>query len=89
MYLAWRPDGRELAFTSEHEMACSCYDSDIYVIGYNGGGYRRVTNSPACAALAGLPKGSVRVNVNNYTSSQIWVYVQARRRSSLCWAAAR
>ena len=74
--LAWRPDGRELAFSSGHEQGCSWYDSDIYVIGYHGAGYRRITNSPACAALAGLPKGSVTVNVNNYTSSLIWVYVQ-------------
>ena len=74
--LAWRPDGRELAFSSQHEQACSWYDSDVYVIGYHGAGYRRITNSPACAALAGLPKGSVTVNVNNYTTSLIWVYVQ-------------
>ncbi len=74
--LAWRPDGRELAFSSEHEGACSWYDSDIYGIGYDGGGYRRVTNSPACAVLAGLPKGAVTVNVNNYTSDMIWVYVE-------------
>ena len=74
--LAWRPDGRELAFSSGHEQACSWYDSDVYVIGYQGAGYRRVTNSPACAALAGLPKGSVTINVNNYTNSLIWVYVQ-------------
>ncbi len=74
--LAWRPDGRELAFSSQHEQDCSWYDSDVYVIGYHGAGYRRVTNSPACAALAGLPKGSVRVNVNNYTTSLVWVYVQ-------------
>ncbi len=76
MYLAWRPDGRELAFSSEHEAACSWYDSDVYAIGYDGAGYRRVTNAPACAALASLPRGSVTVNVNNYTSSLIWVYVQ-------------
>jgi hypothetical protein len=74
--LAWRPDGRELAFSSEHEAACSWYDSDVYAIGYDGAGYRRVTNSPACAALAGLPKGSVEVNVTNYTTSLVWVYVQ-------------
>jgi len=74
--LAWRPDGRELAFSSGHEQACSWYDSDVYVIGPTGTGYRRVTNSPACAALAGLPKGSVTVNVNNYTTSLVWVYVQ-------------
>src|SRR5574341_950455 len=73
--LAWRPDGRELAFSSGHELACSWYDSDVYAIGYDGTGYRRVTNSPACAALAGLPKGSVTVDVANYTSSLVWVYV--------------
>jgi hypothetical protein len=74
--LTWRPDGRELAFSSGHEQVCSWYESDIYAIGYNGAGYRRVTNSPACAVLAGLPKGSVTVNVNNYTSDLVWVYVQ-------------
>jgi len=46
--LAWRPDGRELAFSSEHEAACSWFDSDVYAIGYHGAGYRRITNSPAC-----------------------------------------
>jgi hypothetical protein len=74
--LAWRPGGRELAFSSEHEEACSWYQSDVYAIAYNGGGYRRVTNSPACAALATLPKGSVAVDVSNYTSSLVQVYVQ-------------
>jgi TolB protein len=74
--LAWRPDGRELAFSSGHEQGCSWYESDVYAIGANGAGYRRVTNSPACAVLAGLPQGAVTVNVNNYTSTPIWVYVQ-------------
>jgi len=74
--LAWRPDGRELAFSSEHEEACSWYQSDIYAIGYNGAGYRRVTNAPVCAVLAGLPKGAVEVNVTNYTVGQVQVYVQ-------------
>jgi hypothetical protein len=74
--LAWRPDGRVLAFSSEHEETCSWYQSDVYTIGYNGANYRRVTNGPACAALAGLPKGSVTVNVANYTSALVQVYVQ-------------
>jgi TolB protein len=46
--LAWRPDGPELAFSSQHEQDCSWYDSDVYVIGYDGAGYRRITNAPAC-----------------------------------------
>ena len=74
--LAWRPDGRELAFSSGHEGTCSWFESDVYAIGYDGAGYRRVTNSPACAALAALPKGGVTVDVANYTSSLVWVYVQ-------------
>lgn len=74
--LAWRPDGRELAFTGEHEAACSWFASDVYAIGHTGAGYRRVTNSPACAELAGLPKGSVTVAVENSTGELAWVYVQ-------------
>ena len=73
--LAWRPDGRELAFSSQHEEACSWYQSDVYAIGYSGGSYRRVTNAPACAALAALPKGSVTVNVTNWTIELVQAYV--------------
>ena len=57
IHLAWRPDGRELAFSSQHEWTCSFYDSDVYAIRSDGTGYRRITNAPACAELAGLPKG--------------------------------
>jgi len=74
--LAWRPDGRELAFSSEHEEDCSWYQSDVYAIRYSGTGYRRITNSPACAVLAGLPKGSVTVNVTNLTGVLVQAYVQ-------------
>ena len=74
--LAWRPDGRELAFSSDHEETCSVYQSDVYAIGFYGSGYRRVTNAPACAALASLPKGSVTVNVSNYMGLQAKAYVQ-------------
>ena len=74
--LAWRPDGRELAFSSEHEFACSWYESDVYTIGYDRTGYRRVTNSPACAALAALSRGSVEVEVHNYVGPWVSVYVQ-------------
>ncbi len=59
----------------QHEETCSWYQSDVYAIGYDGTGYRRVTNAPACAVLATLPKGSVTVDVANYTSSLVWVYV--------------
>ena len=74
--LAWRPDGGELAFSSDHEETCSYYESDIYAIRPNGTGYRRITNAPACAVLAGLPKGSVTVNVSVYATPGSMVYVQ-------------
>src|SRR5512135_3375977 len=72
--LAWRPDGRELAFSSQHEWQCSIYDGDVYAIGYSGGGYRRITNAPACAELANLPKGTVTVFVQDVFGSS-FVYV--------------
>src|SRR5687768_10655486 len=31
--IAWRPDGTELAFSSEHEMATSWFERDVYAIG--------------------------------------------------------
>jgi PKD repeat protein len=74
--LAWRPDGGELAFSSDHEETCSYYESDIYAIRPTGTGYRRITNAPACAALAGLPKGSVTVDVSIYATPGAMVYVQ-------------
>jgi hypothetical protein len=74
--LAWRPDGGELAFSSDHEETCSYYESDVYAIRPSGAGYRRITNAPACAALAGLPKGSVTVNVSVYAAPGSMVYVQ-------------
>jgi hypothetical protein len=74
--LAWRLDGRELAFSGSHEQVCSWYESDVYAIGYDGSGYRRITNAPACAALAGLPKGAVKFSVYNWVGDSMWVYVQ-------------
>ena len=61
----WRPDGSEIAFVSTHENACSINSSDIYVIGVDGGRYRRITQGPACAGLAAYPKGTVQVPVKN------------------------
>ncbi len=60
--LSWRPDAGELVFSSNHENYCSWYGSDVYAIRADGSGYRRVTNGPACAALANYLKGSVTVS---------------------------
>jgi TolB protein len=74
--LAWRPDGAQLAFSSDHEEACSTFQNDIFVLGA-GAGPRRVTNAPGCSELGQLPKGSVTVRINNRssTSDNFFVYV--------------
>jgi hypothetical protein len=76
--LAWRPDAAEIAFSSSHEMTCSLYESDIYAIHPDGSGYRRITNAPACDDLANYPKGSVRVEVQNWTgrTEMFYIYLQ-------------
>ena len=73
--LAWRPDGSQLAFSSDHEQDCSWYDSDVYSINANGQGLRRVTNGPLCARLPSYPQGAVTVNVTTSDSSILWAYV--------------
>lgn len=76
--LVWRPDGTELAFVSSHENACSIDSADIYAVGVDGQGYRRVTQAPACAALASFPKGTVEVPVTNGSGESFtgFVYFQ-------------
>ncbi len=73
--VAWRPDGGELVFASDHELICSWFASDVYAISSDGSGYRRVTNAPACAALANYPKGTVVMSLAGADSSY-QVYVQ-------------
>ncbi len=63
--MSWRPDARELAFASTHENWCSINYSDVFAIGANGSGYRRITQAPSCSALASYPKGTVQVPVKN------------------------
>ncbi|HKO61753.1 MAG TPA: hypothetical protein VJV03_11380 [Pyrinomonadaceae bacterium] len=63
--LAWRPDGKELAFSSAHLNVASLYHSDIYAIGTDGKGYRKITNNPDHGELARYRKGVVTVTVRN------------------------
>lgn len=75
--LQWRPDGGALAFASDFQQLCSLYDSDIYTINADGGGLKRLTNSPSCPQLAGFPKGTVKVEVENQTTESLFlVYVE-------------
>src|SRR5574341_36238 len=74
----WRPDGREIAFVSAQEVACSRFNSDIFAIRPDGSGLRRITNAPKLEDLAKLPKGSVTVTVENLITnvSIFFVYVE-------------
>ena len=75
--MAWRPDGAELAFASNHEMATSWFERDIYAIGADGTGLRRLTNAPAHDKLGSLEKGTVTVRVQNVNAppGPYFVYV--------------
>jgi TolB protein len=76
--LAWRADGGELAFASDHEGACSVWDTDIYAIRPDGSGYRRITQAPTCAQLADYPTGTVHVPIRNlnFDSAILFPYIQ-------------
>jgi hypothetical protein len=63
--VAWRPDGKELIFSSGHAAAMSLYHADLYAIRPDGTGFRKVTNSPDRAEFARYPKGSVSVTLRN------------------------
>lgn len=75
--LSWRPDGSEIAFASDHEMAVSLYERDLYAIRPDGSGLRKLTNGPLHEELAGLPQGTVTVTVQNLTfdAGPYFVYV--------------
>jgi len=63
--VAWRPDGRELAFSSAHEALFSLYHADIYCIHPDGTGFRKITNAPDKKDFSKFKKGSVTLTVRN------------------------
>ena len=63
--VAWRPDGKELAFSSGHAAVASLYHADLYAIRPDGTGFRKLTNPPDRAEFARYPKGAVSVTVSN------------------------
>lgn len=63
--VAWRPDGKELAFSSSHAAAASLYDADLYAIQRDGTGFRKLTNAPDHSEFARYPKGSVSITFRN------------------------
>ena len=63
--LAWRPDHKEVAFSSGHAAVTSLYHSDIYAIQPDGTGFRKLTNPPDHSEFKRFPKGSVSVTLHN------------------------
>lgn len=61
----WRPDGKELAFSSGHAAVASLYHADLYAIRPDGSGFRKLTNPPDRGEFARYPKGAVSVTVRN------------------------
>ncbi len=79
--LDWRPDGRALAFASDHQRACSWFERDLYTLPTQGGTPERLTNKPDCASLGAYPQGSVTVHLVNtyYYGDRFQVYIQGSR----------
>jgi len=63
--LAWRPDGKELCFSSAHESASSLYHADLFGIRPDGSGFRKITNSPVREDFKKYKQGTVSVTVRN------------------------
>jgi hypothetical protein len=63
--VAWRPDGKELAFSSGHAAVASLYHADLYAIHRDGTGFRKLTNAPDRAEFTRYPKGAVSVTLRN------------------------
>lgn len=63
--LAWRPDGKELAFTSAHAALFSLYQADIYGIKPDGSGFRKITHPPDHNDFGRYKKGSVTLTIRN------------------------
>src|SRR6185503_3559983 len=63
--VAWRPDGKEIAFSSSHAAVYSLYHADLYAIRPDGSGFRKLTNAPDRSEFARFPKGAVSVTLRN------------------------
>ena len=76
--VAWRPDAKQIAFTSSHEGTCSEFCHDIYLINPDGSHLRRLTNAPACAELDNYPKGIARVQIENrlVNITDFYIYIE-------------
>src|SRR5688572_31828824 len=63
--VAWRPDGKELAFSSSHAAVASLYHADLYAVRPDGTAFRKLTNAPDHSEFARYPRGSVSLTIRN------------------------
>lgn len=79
--LAWRPDGKELCFSSSHEMAFSYFSANLFAL--DDSGMRRVTNPPGRAELLRDKRktGKVKLKVRNRMRENVQgaIYVEGAR----------
>jgi len=67
--LAWKPDGKELVFSSAHASSYSVYHADLYGIKPDGSGIRKITNAPDRSEFSKYPQGSATITFRNYQVS--------------------
>ena len=63
--MRWRPDGKELVFSSAHASAQSLYHADLYAIKPDGSGFRKLTNTPDHSEFKKYPQGTVTITFRN------------------------
>jgi hypothetical protein len=67
--VSWRPDGKEIAFASDHDAARSLYEMDLYAVKPDGAGLRRLTNPPDPDELRAYRTGKLVVTVHNQVTN--------------------
>ena len=88
--LAWRLDGKELAFDSDHNFGMSYYGRDLYTITADGSYLRKITNPPEIKYFESSPKGTVKFNSENHVGSggaNFWAYIEGSSHNTT-WLAA-
>lgn len=87
--LAWRPDGSELAFDSDHNFGKSIYGRDLYAITSDGSYLRKITNPPEPQYLASYSKGKAKIQSQNWLSggANFWAYMEGNS-ATVTWLAA-
>ena len=87
--LAWRPDGTELAFDSDHAFGMSLYGRDLYAVTADGSNLRKITNPPEIRYFEAFPKGGAKLYSRNWLGegTNFWSYIEGSS-TNVTWLAA-